>query len=69
MAIQADYERATKITSYVKGKTKMVMVLDDVFAILGDAVAFKTAYPADAAEVDGDIQWVKNRCQTIIDTY
>lgn len=69
MGIADEYDRDIEVEAYIDGKKQMVSQLGRVTSILDAAVVFKTKYPADAAEVDVDIAWVKNKCQEIINEY
>ena len=69
MAIQTEYERFVDIEKYSSSKKRMLLALDNVISILNDAVALQTKYPDDTIEINGDINYVKTRCQNIIDTF
>jgi hypothetical protein len=69
MAIQDEYDRVIDVRSYINSKAEMLRSLESVISLLNAAVAFKTKYPADAAEVDAGISFVKQKCQNIINAY
>lgn len=69
MSIESEYDRDRDIENYMSGKASLIRHLNNIKTILDAAVVFKTKYPADATEIDQGIQWVKDKCQDIIDGY
>ena len=69
MPIQSEFDRDVDVEEYIGAKTAAVKLIDRIISVLNLAVAFKTKYPDDTVEINQGIDWIKGRCQDIIDGY